>query len=112
LGADTAPAGRAGALLEALPPGSLVVNATGMGKDRPGSPLPADARWPEAVVAWELNYRGELDFLHQARAAGAQAEDGWLYFLYGWTAVMAEVLGFELTPERFAQLKATADGSR
>jgi hypothetical protein len=41
-----------------------------------------------------------------------RTEDGWLYFLYGWTAVMAEVFGFELTPERFERLKATADGSR
>ena len=83
-----------------------------MGKDRPGSPLPDDARWPDGVIAWELNYRGELDFLHQARAQGVRAEDGWPYFLYGWTAVMAEVLGFELTPERFERLKAVADGSR
>ena len=109
---ETAPPERAGELLAASPPGSLVVNATGMGKDRPGSPLPGDARFPEGVIAWELNYRGDLDFLHQVRAAGARAEDGWLYFLYGWTAVMAEVFGFELTEDRFARLKATADGSR
>src|SRR5690349_1735935 len=48
-----------------LPPGSLVVNATGMGKDTPGSPLTDAARFPPRTVVWELNYRGELDFLHQ-----------------------------------------------
>ena len=56
------------ALLEALPPASLVVNATGMGKDRPGSPVSAGARFPERGVVWEFNYRGPLDFWHQALA--------------------------------------------
>jgi len=48
-------------LVARLPPGSLVVNATGMGKDRPGSPL-AGTRfeaWPQDGFSWELNYRGE-----------------------------------------------------
>jgi shikimate 5-dehydrogenase len=75
-------------LLARLRPGALVVNATGLGKDRPGTPLGAGAAWPEAAVAWELNYRGELEFLAQARAAGVRAEDGWRYFIFGWTAVM------------------------
>lgn len=109
---ETARAARADELLEALPPGSLVVNATGMGKDRPGSPLSDGARFPEGVVAWELNYRGELDFLRQARDQGVRAEDGWLYFLHGWSAVIAEVFDVELTPERFQRLRRTADASR
>ena len=109
---ETAPAERADALLAALPPDSLVVNATGMGKDRPGSPLSGGARFPDDVVAWELNYRGELDFLRQARAQGVRAEDGWLYFLHGWSAVIAEVFDVELTPERFERLRRTADASR
>lgn len=33
-------------LLAAAPEGSLVVNATGLGKDRPGSPVPQDAVFP------------------------------------------------------------------
>ncbi|MEZ4659957.1 MAG: shikimate dehydrogenase [Caldilineaceae bacterium] len=33
-------------LLEHLPPSSLIINATGMGKDRPGSPLTAAAQFP------------------------------------------------------------------
>jgi len=109
---ETAQAKRADELLEALPPGSLVVNATGMGKDRPGSPLSDGARFPDGVIAWELNYRGELDFLRQARAQGVRAEDGWLYFLHGWSAVIAEVFDVELTPERFQRLRRTADASR
>lgn len=81
--------------LHRLPPGSLVVNATGMGKDTPGSPLAADARFPERALVWELNYRGDLLFLAQARAQAAarslHIEDGWVYFLHGWTRVMADI---------------------
>jgi shikimate 5-dehydrogenase len=82
-------------LLEAAPAGSLVVNGTGMGKDTPGSPITGDGVFPEAALAWELNYRGELDFLRQARAQerarGLVVEDGWRYFIHGWTSVIEEV---------------------
>jgi shikimate 5-dehydrogenase len=79
-------------VLASLPPRSLVVNATGLGKDRPGSPVTYDARFSPGGVAWDLNYRGDLIFLDQARAAGqVRVEDGWVYFLHGWTQVIAEV---------------------
>jgi shikimate 5-dehydrogenase len=78
-----------------LPPGSLVINATGLGKDAPGSPLSEAARFPERAIAWDLNYRGDLVFLDQARAQATgrslQVEDGWTYFLHGWTQVIGEV---------------------
>src|SRR5690606_41994251 len=51
------------ALAEA-PAGSLVVNASGLGKDRPGSPLPDDAVLPEGAFAWEFNYRGSRSEEH------------------------------------------------
>jgi shikimate 5-dehydrogenase len=86
----------------------MVINATGMGKDRPGSPITDDGVFPERGLAWELNYRGELDFLHQAeRQASSRnltVEDGWVYFLHGWSQVVAEVFHLELTPEMFAAL--------
>ena len=56
-------------LVERLPAGSMVVNATGLGKDRPGSPLTDAARFPRDGIAWDFNYRGDLEFLRQARAA-------------------------------------------
>ena len=75
--------------------GSLVVNATGLGKDAPGSPLDAAAVFPEGAVVWELNYRGDLVFLDQARAQATArrlaVHDGWSYFIHGWTRVIAEV---------------------
>jgi shikimate 5-dehydrogenase len=94
-GVDTVLTEDATELLQALPPRSLVINATGMGKDRPGSPVRDDARFPERSVVWELNYRGELGFLRQAREQERERElvvaDGWGYFVRGWAAVIEEV---------------------
>ncbi|HEV7624134.1 MAG TPA: shikimate dehydrogenase [Amnibacterium sp.] len=82
-------------VVDAAPPGSLVVNATGLGKDAPGSPLTDEARFPKGGYAWDLNYRGRLVFLDQSRAQESAVdltvEDGWTYFLHGWTQVIAEV---------------------
>lgn len=84
----------------ALRPGSLVINATGLGKDRPGSPLTDAALFPERGIAWDLNYRGDLVFLDQARrqadARTLRIETGWTYFIHGWTQVIAEVFGLEI----------------
>jgi len=80
-------------------PSSVVVNATGLGKDRPGSPLTDAVLFPARSVAWDFNYRGDLVFLDQARTQDAAREvrvvDGWFYFLHGWTRVMAQV--FDIT---------------
>ncbi len=87
-------------VLADLAPRSVVVNATGLGKDAPGSPLPDDAVFPLDGVAWDLNYRGDLVFLDQARAQSAdrrlQVEDGWIYFVHGWTQVIAEVFAIDI----------------
>jgi shikimate 5-dehydrogenase len=99
-------------VMAAMPPGSLVINATGMGKDTPGSPITDAAVFPEGGIAWELNYRGELDFLHQAlrqqQERGLVVEDGWLYFLHGWTQVIAEVLDVWVSDPVFGRLAAIA----
>jgi shikimate 5-dehydrogenase len=95
-----------------MPETSLIINATGMGKDTPGSPLTSHALFPKNGIAWELNYRGELDFLHQAlNQAGSRRltiEDGWLYFLHGWTQVIAQVLGVKIEEEVFERLAGIA----
>lgn len=99
------------ALAEA-PEGSLVVNASGLGKDRPGSPVPAGALFPRSGFVWEFNYRGTLEFLRQARAQEAErgltVVDGWRYFIHGWSQVIAEVFELELTGETLARLSAAA----
>ncbi len=103
-------------LMEKFPPYSVVINATGMGKDTPGSPITWEGKFPPHSIAWEFNYRGELDFMHQALAQVESrkvvVEDGWLYFVHGWSQVVAQVLHVELTPELFDQLNLAASTVR
>lgn len=103
-------------LMSRLPPGSMVINATGMGKDRPGSPVTDHAVWPTNGLVWELNYRGELDFMHQAKRRAQEynlaIEDGWVYFIHGWSQVIAEVFNVELTPEIMQELDKAASKFR
>lgn len=99
-------------------PGSLVVNATGLGKDAPGSPLTWGVEFPQDGYAWDFNYRGDLVFLEQARAQQATRnlgiEDGWIYFLHGWTQVISEVLDIPIEPEGalFLELARAAESVR
>lgn len=108
--------GTTASLLATAPAGSLVVNASGLGKDRPGSPVPEGALFPRGAYVWEFNYRGSLEFLHQARAQaaerGLQVEDGWRYFLHGWSQVIAEVFDLELTPALLEELARAAQDVR
>jgi shikimate dehydrogenase len=104
------------AIMASLPDGSIVINATGMGKDVPGSPITDQGLFPKQGIAWEFNYRGELDFMHQARrqaqSRNVRVEDGWTYFLHGWSQVVSQVLHVDLTPELFAKLDAAASSTR
>jgi len=103
-------------IMAKLPPKSIVINATGMGKDSPGSPITWDGVFPRDGIAWEFNYRGKLDFLHQAEAQKESrnliVEDGWLYFIHGWTQVVSQVLHFDLTPSLLNELDRTASTVR
>jgi shikimate 5-dehydrogenase len=106
------------AVLGGLPPGSLAANATGLGKDAPGSPLSDNACFPPRSYAWDFNYRGELVFLSQARrqapGQGLVIEDGWRYFIHGWLAVIADVFGRDLPSSgpAFDELAAIAERER
>lgn len=103
-------------IMEVFPPYSIIINATGMGKDTPGSPITWNGIFPMHSLSWEFNYRGELDFLHQSLAQvesrQVKVEDGWLYFVHGWTQVVAQVLHIDLTPALFDQLNAAASTVR
>lgn len=103
-------------IMAELPPRSVVINATGMGKDTPGSPITDQGVFPQDGIAWEFNYRGALDFLHQAEAQKEQrnltVEDGWLYFIHGWSQVIAQVLHFDLNPDLLNKLAKTAEQIR
>ena len=104
-------------VVSGLPAGSMVVNATGLGKDGPGSPLTDAAVFPDHGLVWEFNYRGDLVFLDQARAQeggrSLTVVDGWEYFIHGWTQVIAEVFDQEIPSsgpsfERLSEVAAEA----
>ena len=103
-------------ILAGLPPGSVVINATGMGKDTPGSPLTDSAVFPREGVVWELNYRGELDFMGQAQVQRAERSltvaDGWEYFVHGWSQVISHVLHVQLSAPMFERLSELAAAVR
>jgi shikimate 5-dehydrogenase len=101
--------------------GSLIVNATGLGKDEPGSPITSGAVFPIEAIAWDLNYRGNLLFLDQARRQQhekrLQVEDGWTYFLHGWLSVIAEVFEIEIASagpqfDELSRIAADASAAR
>ena len=103
-------------VLSNLKPYSVVVNATGLGKDRPGSPITDNGLFPKDSLIWEINYRGELNFMHQALAQKDQqnlhVEDGWRYFIYGWTEVIAEVFHIDINKEILDELDRLAQTTR
>lgn len=103
-------------LLRDLPPGSLVINATGMGKDAPGSPITDAAVFPNGSFVWELNYRGGLGFLHQALAQREKRDlrvhDGWRYFLHGWFTIIGDVFNVAIDVDRFNAFAAVSETER
>ena len=103
-------------LVTAAPAGSVIANATGLGKDRPGSPLTDAVVFPEGAYVWEFNYRGSLEFLHQAEAQqdgrALHVVDGWRYFIHGWSQVVADVFDLDLTPETVERLAEAAESVR
>jgi shikimate 5-dehydrogenase len=103
-------------IMAGLPEYSVIINATGMGKDLPGSPISDQGIFPPHSRVWEINYRGELDFWHQAKSQETTRDlvihDGWLYFLHGWTQVIAEVLDIQLDQELFNALADAAEDLR
>ncbi len=100
------------AAIKALPPYSLIVNATGLGKDAPGSPTTDAVDYPENSLVWEINYRGDLVFMYQAQAQQKEKklviEDGWKYFIHGWTQVIGEVFHLDITGKTLDKLSDIA----
>lgn len=88
------------AIVANLAPRSLIVNATGLGKDRPGSPTTDAVCFPMECIVWDFNYRGELDFLRQAKKQSYNRElkiyDGWNYFVISWTMVIGKIFSIKI----------------
>jgi len=66
-------------------------------------------------VVWDFNYRGSLEMLAQARAQREErvliVEDGWRYFVHGWSSVVADVFDVDVH-DRVEELSAVAAESR
>ena len=67
-------------------------------------------------MVWEFNYRGPLDFWHQALAqqeeCSLHVEDGWRYFVHGWTQAVAEVFDVPMPPATVDELGRIASEHR
>ncbi|MFC0533766.1 hypothetical protein [Phytohabitans kaempferiae] len=96
------------ALVAGPPAPGLVVNATGLGKDAPGSPVTDRAPFGPSTLAWDFNYRGELTFLRQAARRGARTMDGWDYFVAGWTGCLTAIADAPFTAGVLADFAAAA----
>ena len=100
--------------LASLPPHSLNVNATGLGKDGPGSPLTEACQFPKDSLVWEINYRGDLVFKDQANSQKKEknlyVEDGWIYFIHGWTQVVSEFFHVSIEGKILDQMSELARG--
>ena len=76
---------------------AIIINATGMGKDTPGSPLPQKQKFSYGSILWDLNYRGDLKFLKNAAQYNTNTtihlEDGWQLAVYGWLHVLEKIEG-------------------
>jgi shikimate dehydrogenase len=87
--------------------GSLIANASGLGKDRPGSPISEFAVFPHGAIAWEFNYRFIAQVqptfwdisLRQAQSQTLTLEDGWDYFVWNWLEMLSNIVG--LSPDSF-----------
>ncbi len=103
-------------VMKNMKPYSLIINATGLGKDRPGSPLTDGCLFPENSLVWELNYRGDLKFMVQAGEQKEKRnlfiEDGWIYFIHGWTQVISEVFHVDIKGEKLERLEKLANSLR
>jgi shikimate dehydrogenase len=103
-------------LLTQLPSGSLIVNATGLGKDAPGSPVGPEAPFPDGSIVWDFNYRGDLRFLVAAAdvpaVRGVRVHDGWSYFVHGWAEAFGVLLGEPIDEMTFEMLAAAAEPHR
>jgi shikimate 5-dehydrogenase len=99
-----------------LPPHTLIVNATGLGKDKPGAPFTLPAPWPEGAHVWDLNYRGDLLMLDEARRVAAERhldpQDGWLLFINGWAESLSRIVGRPIDDDERAEMNRLAQQVR
>lgn len=104
-------------LVSSSQPSSLIANATGLGKDAPGSPVRESVSFPVNSIVWDFNYRFidqdeptiyELA-ISQRERAGLHVEHGWRYFIWGWLVMMASACGKDVKAHFPCFLKAAGE---
>ncbi len=97
-------------LVTLLPPGSLVVNATGPEEIGTPSPVGAAALFPKDALIWDLGAVGiSSAFLDKARqqrkVRGLRLADGPVFHQYQWIAACAAVFGASPEPAEFEKMR-------
>ena len=76
----------------------MIINATGLGKDKPGSPFTWDVL-PTEQHCLGVKLQRRAYFFDQAESQrnkkNLTIHDGWIYFIHGWL-VIAEVFQMEI----------------
>jgi shikimate 5-dehydrogenase len=92
-------------IVNSLTENAFIINATGVGKDLPGSPVSENVCFPKNCCVWEYNYRGDLKLLEIAKQQGKcnniNIYDGFNYFLYGWSTVISRILNITIDSSLF-----------
>jgi len=97
-------------LVTLLPPGSLVVNATGPTEQNTPSPVGDAALFPQNGLIWDLDAVGiSSPFLDKARQQrrprGLRLSDGPMFHQYQWLTAAAAVFGITPTPQDAEKLR-------
>ena len=75
----------------------LIINASGLGKDRPCPQFDLSGITSKHFGYWDFNYRGNLELLQSFRDVekvnDIRIYDGRKYFYCGWSYVMSHVAG-------------------
>ena len=90
-----------------------MITATGLGKDRSGSPIRSANVFPDNCIIWDFNYRGSLEFMALARVISVEKDlprlyDGFSYFVSGWSTVMCKVARKPWSKQVFDQFLSIA----
>ena len=101
-------------LVTLLPPGSLVVNATGPADENTPSPVGDAALFPENGLVWDLDAVGvSSPFLDKARQQrrprGLHLSDGPMFHQYQWLAAAAAIFGAAPTASDAEKLRKLID---
>ena len=102
-------------VIEELQSKSIIVNATGLGKDKEGSPFSEKTNIPQESYLWEFNYRWDdkPNFYNIAKEQEKDKRlkiiDGWIYFIHSWTQVMSSIFHFDNTSDYFDKFLEAAN---